>query len=571
MKKLFALLMAAMLMIFCMAIFANAAEYVYYENDFSDASSISDFTQYRGEWAIENGVLKLKGAGNVGIEDQVFILYTADDAIMNLTDYILEVDITPNALAGLLARCDTALAYAESATGYCGYQATLDFTTTASNGSTKESFSLGSANTAGGWVGSLGAASIPSSRNYLHHFKMTVEGPALTVLVTDEYGQELWNYTAINDEWAMGTFGFTAIGADMSAAMVNIGMLQFDNLKVTAIGEVGDYLANGGTLADYKPTVVSNPVKVDKVNEDEVDFTKDTFVLYENDFSDAESINDFTQARGTWVVQDGGLCLEATEEGKVFSFIAYTADETGYIGLVSDYTVEADLFGVQAAAGVLSYVDTELFSGDSDNTFYGYLSFASNDATKAAIGASDITGTYANIKVSGGILTPGNNYHIVVKHLDGDVSFSFTDIDSGEQVYEYTTTADKWNTGSFGFRMRANNGGNVNALINPADGSANTAPAYFDNVKVTVIGVEAALINAGFAPNSEIVYNIVDDKPAGNHDEPGETTVNVGEETTAANVEAPVESGSFTWVVVIIALFAAVAVAVAVVIAKNKK
>ena len=81
MKKLFALFLSAALMIFGMAMLVNATEYVYYENDFSDAATISDFTQYRGEWVIENGVLKLKGAGNVGIEDQVFMLYAADNAI----------------------------------------------------------------------------------------------------------------------------------------------------------------------------------------------------------------------------------------------------------------------------------------------------------------------------------------------------------------------------------------------------------------------------------------------------------------------------------------------------------
>lgn len=572
MKKLFAILLSALLLTFGMAIFANATEYVYYENDFSDAATISDFTQYRGEWAIENGVLKLAGAGKVGIEDQVFMLYTADDAIMNLTDYILEVDITPNALAGVLARCDTTLAYAESATGYCGYQATLNYATTTSNGSTTESFSIGSSNTAGGWVGALGAASIPSSRNYLHHFKMTVEGPSLTVVVTDEYGQELWNYTAVNDEWAMGTFGLTAIGADMSAAMVNIGMLQFDNLKVTAIGDVGTHLANGGALADYKPTVASNPVKVEKVNEDDIDFTKTEYVLYENDFSDAETINDFIQARGTWVIKDGKLMLEATEEGKVFSFLAYTADKTGYVGLASDYTVEVDLYGVQAAAGVLSYVDTGLFSGDTDNTFYGYLSFASNDASKAAIGASDASGTYANIKVSGSLLIPGNNYHIVVTHLDGKVSFSFTDIDSGELVYEHTINADKWSTGSFGFRMRANNGGNVNALINPADGSENPAPAYFDNLKVTVTGNEAALINAGFSPNAEIVYNAVEEKPAVTDEIPAETTADVtAPADTTAVTEAPSKGGVSPVIIVVIVAVIAVVIGVVVVITKKKK
>ncbi len=571
MKKLFAIAIMAAMLVFSFVICANADEYVYYENDFSDAATISDFTQYRGEWAIEDGVLKLKGAGNVGIEDQVYMLFTADDAIMNLTDYIIEVDITPNALAGVLARCDLDLAYAESATGYCGYQAILDYATTTSTGNTTESFSIGSANTAGGWAGSLGASSRPSSRNILHHFKMIVEGSTLTVVVTDEFGMELWNYTAVNDEWAMGTFGFTAIPADMSAAMVNIGMLSFDNLKVTAIGDVGTHLAAGGALADYKPTVVSNPVVVNKVNEEDVDFSKTEYVLYENDFSDAETINDFTQVRGKWVIQDGKLCLESTDEGCVFSFLAYTADETGYVGVASDYTIEVDLIGVQAAAGVLSYVDTDMFSGDTDNTFYGYLSFASNDATKAAIGASDASATYANIKVSGGLLTPGNSYHIVVEHLDGEITFSFTDMATGELVYTHTTPAKEWSTGSFGFRMRANNGGNVNALINPVDGSSNPAPAGFDNLKVTVTGTEAALINSGFAPNSEIVYSIKEEEPVVTTEvtETVETQA-VSTEEVAGN-ENETDNGTSVAPIIIAVIAVVVVAAIVVVIVTKKK
>jgi len=120
--------------------------------------------------------------------------------------------------------------------------------------------------------------------------------------------------------------------------------------------------------------------------------------------------------------------------------------------------------------------------------------------------------------------------------------------------------------------MRANNGDHVNALINPADGSVNPAPAYFDNVKVTVTGTEAALINAGFAPNAEIVYNIVDEKPVENKDEPGETTVVVDPaETTAQTVEAPEKDGSFPVVAIIIAVVAIVVAAVVVVIVKKKK
>ena len=286
-------------------------------------------------------------------------------------------------------------------------------------------------------------------------------------------------------------------------------------------------------------------------------------MLYENDFSDAASLDGFTQQRGEWVIEDGKLYLASLNEGCVFSYIAYTGDETGYVGLASDYTVEVDLYDVMAAAGVLTYVDTSLFSGENENTFYGYLSFASNDATKAALGASDSTGTYGNIKVSGGVLTPGNDYHIVVTHLDGNVSFSFTDIESGEEVFSYTTAADKWSTGSFGFRMRGENGGNANTMV-----------AAFDNLKVTVTGEEAALINAGFAPNAEIVYDaekapavtepIAEDETTAPADETAPAVV-----TTDAGDDDGDENGGFPiWVIV--AVVAVIAV-VAVVAVKGKK
>ncbi|MBQ8837163.1 MAG: hypothetical protein IJ002_06620 [Clostridia bacterium] len=557
MKKLFALICTAALLVLCMAVSASAAEYVYYENDFSDSATISDFTQYRGEWVVEDGVLKLKSAGGLGLDEQVFLLYTADDAVMNLTDYILEVDVTPNALAGVLARCDLGYAYAEAEDGYCGYQLALNFATNSGNSATTESLTLGRTNTAGVSAGPLGSSSFASKRNYTHHITMTVEGANVTVVVTDPEGVELWNYTAENGEWAMGTFGFSAVPADMSVSMVNIGVLSFDNLKVTAIGAVGDHLANGGALSEYVPSVQSNPIVIEKVNASEIDFSNTEYVLYENDFSDETTLEDFMTVGGEWVVQDGKLYLSSVDEGFVFSYIAYIGDETGYVGLASDYTAEVDLCDVMAGAGLLTYVDPTLCG----NEFYGYMSFASNDATKAALGATDATGAYANIKVSGGVLTPGNDYHIVAEHFDGMITFTFTDIESGELVYEYSTTADKWSTGSFGLRMRANNGDSVNAMH-----------AYFDNLKVTVKGEEAALINSGFAPNSEIIDDTVEEVVT---TEAVETTA-PAEETTAevadtTEVQAPSEGGSSTTVIIIAAVAVVVILAVVVVIVKGKK
>ena len=552
MKKLLAIFAVTAMLALCMAFAVGAADFVYYENDFSDPATISDFTQYRGEWAIDGGALKLIGTGKgIGFDDKVFMLYTADEGMMNLTDYILEVDVTPNAFAGVLARCDLGYAYAESETGYCGYQLAFDYATNSAN-VTKESLVFDRTNTAGGTAGSLGANTFESARNLTQHVKMTVSVADINIVVTNAAGEEIWNYTTNNNEWAKGTFGFSAVPADMSVSMVNVGVLSFDNLKVTATGEVGDHLANGGKLADFVPTVNSDPIVVEKVSSKDVDFSKDEYVLYENDFSNADTLADFTQVRGEWVVQDGKLYLSSTDEGCTFSYLAYTADATGLVGLASDYVLEVDLYDVMAAAGVLTYVDTTLFSGESDNTFYGYLSFASNDATKAALGVSDATATYANVKVSGGVLTPGNDYHIVVKHLDGTVYFSFTDIESGALAYEYSTTADKWMNGSFGFRMRAANGDAVNTMT-----------AAFDNLKVTVIGDEAALINSGFAPNAEIVREeeqppVVTTAPDASDADPDV------EETTVVDGGNSGEKGDTNNTLIIVAIVAVVIIAIAV-------
>ena len=65
MKKILTIVIASILLVCGMAMTVGAAEYVYYENDFSDPKTLSDFTQYRGEWDIIDGQLMLVGPGDV--------------------------------------------------------------------------------------------------------------------------------------------------------------------------------------------------------------------------------------------------------------------------------------------------------------------------------------------------------------------------------------------------------------------------------------------------------------------------------------------------------------------------
>ena len=125
---------------------------------------------------------------------------------------------------------------------------------------------------------------------------MVAEGTSITYTVTDkDSGAELWRHTEINDEWALGSFGFRA--RVMDSGLTNLYMVGFDNLKITAIGEVGDHLAAGKALADYKPNVTSAAVEplltpaievtvpdVVEVSVSDLDMTKTEYVFMKTIF-----------------------------------------------------------------------------------------------------------------------------------------------------------------------------------------------------------------------------------------------------------------------------------------------
>ena len=532
MRKILALAVATILLVFGMVMTANAAEYVYYENDFSNADTLADFTQYRGEWGIVDGQLMLTGTGDLEMSAQTFLLYTKDEAVMNLTDYVLEVDMKNiQSQGGPLLRCDITKANGTTSNAFYGYQMFFSFT-----GSKP---AIGRADASDGWKGNLHVGTDVTAPGANLHLYCKVEGKNLTYIVTDlDTGVELFNHTLENDEWALGSFGFRLV--IMNSGLLNVGMVGFDNLKVTAIGEVGDWLAAGKSLADYKPGVENNAVvvahtdaievtvpEVVKVESSKLDASKTEYVFYENDFSDPATIADFTQYRGEWSIKNGGLYYSATTSGfdatSNLSFILYTANHDA--NLLRNYTVEADIYNVQTAAGIISHSDiSKAASRPGGNSFYGYLSFIANDATKFAVGYGDWEGNWGgNLVVGEPLINAGGNYHIKVAFADdGTFTTTATAIGSDEVIWSDTQVATDWTAGSFGFRMRV-------AL----DACVNLDTAYCDNLKVTVYGEEAVLLNAGYHPNAEIVGTL--DMPAVTTAAPAETTA-APAETTAAPV-----------------------------------
>ena len=63
MKKVYIALFTVLVLLFVATASVSAAEYVYYENDFSDPSTLGDFKQYRMEWEIRDGGLYLTDTG----------------------------------------------------------------------------------------------------------------------------------------------------------------------------------------------------------------------------------------------------------------------------------------------------------------------------------------------------------------------------------------------------------------------------------------------------------------------------------------------------------------------------
>ena len=500
MRKFMAIAVAAMLLVFGMVMTANAAEYVYYENDFSNAATLSDFTQYRGEWGVTDGQLMLTGMGGLELDQQCFLLYTKDPGVKNLTDYILEVDmLNTQSQGGPLLRCDITQASNKSSNSFYGYQMFLSYT--------GSQLAMGRANASDGWQGNLHVGEAVTAPGANLHLYCKVEGKNLTYIVTDKAtGKEIYNHTMENDEWALGSFGFRMV--IMNSGLVNLGVTGFDNLKVTAIGAVGDWLASGKSLADYKPNVKSNPVvqtSVDtvvipqsvKVDASKLDATKTEYVFYENDFSNPATISDFTQYRGGWSIKYGGLYYNEVTSGfdaaTNFSFILYSANHDA--NLLKNYTVEADLMNSQSAAGIITHADLVQASSVYANAFYGYLSFVANDGTKGSVGRSKWDGSWAGtLKEGESLLTHGSDYHLKVVHQDDVLTFTISDKKTGEVIWEDVESSAEWTAGTFGFRIRRS-----------WENLVNFDKAYFDNLKVTVHGAEAVLLNAGYHPNAEIV------------------------------------------------------------------
>ena len=198
-----------------------------YENNFEKLSDIADFEQFRGTWAVFDGKLYLSAA----TAGQSYILYCGDEELVNLTDYVVDVDMyNVQTQGGIIARSDFANVTGDTDDGFMGYQAFVS--------NTGKQGALGAGKADGKWLeGNIEVSPVCMKPGMNVHLQFAVKGNVLQYVITDiDSGDILWQWSEEHDMWTKGTFGFRLRG-NKSNDMSNLNTVAFDNLVVSTYGE----------------------------------------------------------------------------------------------------------------------------------------------------------------------------------------------------------------------------------------------------------------------------------------------------------------------------------------------
>ncbi len=194
-------------------------------------------------------------------------------------------------------------------------------------------------------------------------------------------------------------------------------------------------------------------------------------VIYENDFSDASTLSDFTQYRHAWEIKDGALyatsqtLVSSVTDG--YSHILYNPEVP-----LTDYIAEVDYLDVQTTGGLVFNADMNLAS-HIKNGFFGYIAFGASTGDKGAFGHANAEGAWGgNINVGSVAFKKGGDIHIKAIVKGDYVNIEMTDLATSKVVYAYTYSIGSneahtsWRGGTVGFRLNGTSG-------------------CFDNLKIT--------------------------------------------------------------------------------------
>ncbi len=258
--KILSVFVAALLVFGALSITASAAvDEVVYENDFSDPATLADFTSYIVDFEIKDGKLWVKGPKE-GVDNSAgdkfgFLIYNKG---VTLKDYKVEADISdPQTMAGLLARCDLAKASATNANSFAGIVGFLS--NDVSKGAIGRTSPTPAADgTYSKWGGNYDGSVIDlvGGKPAFAHVVMTVQGDTVTVVITNAAGAEIYNHAIAQTDWSeAGAFGVRVrLQNGTNAATSNVGVVAFDNLKVTSLQAEGGVGTGADTPAPTTPT-----------------------------------------------------------------------------------------------------------------------------------------------------------------------------------------------------------------------------------------------------------------------------------------------------------------------------
>ncbi len=443
------------IIIAALSITAFAAETVIYQNDFSDASTLSDFKEYRSEWEIRDGALYMTGTaiGNAASEHFSHLIFQGTNS---LTNYIIDVDMrNVQTSAGLLFNVQ------RDRVG-TGTSAFYGYTYNVSKAG--DIIALGSSDLNGGWKGNIYAPRATGDVNPgidIH----------LTVIVKDGYiglnaynidtKQTVCSYTyrigshSNDQKWLSGTFGFRVM-KQRDSAHVNADNMQIDNLVVTTARET----SVSDVVNRKQQNIVGKMVHTDHL-----------IPVYTNTFDSSSSISDFKQYYGAWEVKDGRLYLKSQTSGAERALIMFDGDES--ITSLTDYVVDVDLYASQPYGGVIARADIDKISGTKKgNDFFGYMGFVDGTAEKAAVAVSSLDGSGIGIFMrSKNVTVPGTNLHLQIAVKGDNVTYNLYDLDRDRIMWSSTNVHPDFASGTFGLCMYSAFGAST---------------AYFDDLVVSV-------------------------------------------------------------------------------------
>lgn len=213
-------------------------------------------------------------------------------------------------------------------------------------------------------------------------------------------------------------------------------------------------------------------------------------VIYENDFSDSESLSELS-VRGKWSVSDGVLRLGSGTSSS--GYVIYEIPEE-YEGL--DYCIEVDFIGHTATGGILIGADGAGLSA-VPSYFFGYTASITSDGLSGIFSYFDKTGGWGgNIRRGPEALTE-KDLHLSVRTEGDTLKYIITTADGGRQLFGMT------------YKIASSDEDTVYSSFNRKVGlrKAYVGEGSFDNLKITVyqddklpqLTKQAQLCGTGFA------------------------------------------------------------------------